>query len=51
METTLQQLTENARTAYKNADKSGRQLLSDLFGKEVVPKKNHRSYQVLGGCL
>jgi hypothetical protein len=39
METTLQQLTENARTAYKNADKSGRQLLSDLFGKEVVPKK------------
>jgi hypothetical protein len=39
METTLQQLTENARTAYVNADKGGRKLLTDLFGKEILPTK------------
>jgi hypothetical protein len=40
METTIQQLTENARVAYNNADNSGKKLLSDLFGADLVtPQK------------
>jgi hypothetical protein len=40
METTIQQLTENARLAYRNADSSGKKLLSDLFGSDtLVPQK------------
>jgi nitrite reductase/ring-hydroxylating ferredoxin subunit len=39
METTIQQLTENAKVAFKNADTNGKKLLSDLFGENLLPLK------------